>query len=945
MKKAFLLILLSLTPLFAQNSGKISGIVRDAVTKEPLPGVNVVIKGTMMGAATDADGMYYILKVPPGTYDVSVSIVGYERMTQSDVRIHVDRTTTLDFALQQVAIDIGKEVMITATRPDVEKEKTSTSEIRRGEEVLNVPGIQDISDVLTLSSDISDGHFRGGRDNEELYNLQGLGIMNPLSSASAFDPIMSAVEEVEIITSGFGAQYGNAQSGIVNIMMKEGSADKWVARAEARTRLPGRKHFGPSVWDPKANPYLTLLDTPEKWIGGDPNYPNGYWGAIGSGYFNRYGQDTTTLATMLYTLWRLQAHRAYGKNYDNLSDYSLDANVGGPLANNVRLFLAFHTDKVWPTMPTPDPNLSWQMMGNIVFDFGSGMSLRMSGAFLRADGHTLSGTTTTGWYNWIWDRIFDVKRTVDENVQLGLRWTHAISQSTFYEIKVNSLRTTSIEGSPVTNPDALDGVSSPLIWEAWTNLPDGFNYGQLDNDFSTERTRTISLDGAITSQVTGSHMVLAGFQGNWYGMDVYDLSGVTSRTGGNLTQYSAKPYEFALYAQDKMEFQGMIANVGLRLDMYNANVMYYTDTFAPYRYTDSLGIQRVDERFANKSKTPVIARLQPRAGFSFPVSTETVFHVNYGTFMQRPPFVRIVSQTVNRKELYNYGGALSVVGTLGNPRLRPEVTSSYDLGVAQGLGEGFTLDVSGYYKDVRDLLQQAIYSSKQGNYVTYINRDYADIRGFRVALAKRRGMLAGTLSYTYGVATGKNSSSDGNQIPTIYESGPSKDPVPQDILLDFDRTHNLVANLGFNTPREWGPVLFGVYPFERITIAATSFARSGRPYSSRLNPGVLMSKRTPNEYNTNIKITKQISRFFGSSASFYVEVSNLFDNRIYNYTAVFNPDLNNTSNLSKWTIKYENGEDITYYEDDLRPGFLINQEFRIYSNAPRSFNFGMAVNF
>jgi hypothetical protein len=373
--------------------------------------------------------------------------------------------------------------------------------------------------------------------------------------------------------------------------------------------------------------------------------------------------------------------------------------------------------------------------------------------------------------------------------------------------------------------------------------------------------------------------------------------------------------------------------------------MYYTDTFAPYRYTDSLGLQRVDERYASKAKTPVIARLQPRAGFSFPVSTQTVFHVNYGTFLQRPPFVRIISQTVNRKELYSYGGALSVVGTLGNPTLRPEITSSYDIGVTQALGEGFTLDMSGYYKDVRDLLQQAIYSSKQGNYVTYINRDYADIRGFRAGFAKRTGMLTGTLNYTYGVATGKNSSSDGNQVPTIYESGPSKDPVPQDILMDFDRTHNLVANVGFNTPQGWGPLVFDVFPFERVSIAATSFARSGRPYTSRLNPGVLMNKRAPNEYNTNLKITKQVPRFFGASATFYLEVSNLFNTRIYNYTAVFNPDINSTSNLSKWTIKYEKGEDITYYEDDLRPGFLINQEFRIYSNAPRSAQFGMIINF
>jgi hypothetical protein len=153
-----------------------------------------------------------------------------------------------------------------------------------------------------------------------------------------------------------------------------------------------------------------------------------------------------------------------------------------------------------------------------------------------------------------------------------------------------------------------------------------------------------------------------------------------------------------------------------------------------------------------------------------------------------------------------------------------------------------------------------------------------------------------------------------------------------------------VASLGLSTPPDWGPELFGFSPFERIIVAATSFARSGRPYTSRLNPGLLMTERSPSEYNTNLKITKHIANFFGASASFYVEVLNVFDQRIYDYNAVFNPDPNNTSNLQKWTIKYEKGEDITYYEDDLRPGFLINQEFRIYSNLPRSVTFGMVIN-
>jgi hypothetical protein len=266
--------------------------------------------------------------------------------------------------------------------------------------------------------------------------------------------------------------------------------------------------------------------------------------------------------------------------------------------------------------------------------------------------------------------------------------------------------------------------------------------------------------------------------------------------------------------------------------------------------------------------------------------------------------------------------------------------------VTQGLGEGFTLDISGYYKDVKDLLQRAVYSTSSAAYTTYINLDYADIRGFRIGLAKRRGIFSGTINYTYGIATGKNASPDGNQYPTIDESGSTKyqTPVPLDVFLDFDRTHNLVANVGLSTPKHWGPSVFNIYPFEDFTIAVTSFARSGRPFSSSIDKSTLMNRRTPSEYTTNLKVTKQLSRFFGSNATFYVEISNLFNDRIYNYTAVFNPDQTNTNNLQKWTKAYENGEDIRYYEDDLRPGFLINQEFRIFSNAPRSVQIGMIIN-
>jgi outer membrane receptor protein involved in Fe transport len=945
MKRLILILMVTLTPLFAQNSGKISGRIVDSRSKEPIPMANIVIRGTMYGAASDIEGNYYILNLPPGSYDLTASIVGYRSVTKTGAIVNINRTTTVDFSLDETALQAA-EVVVTATRPDVEREKTSTSEIRRGEEVLNVPGIQDISDVLTLSSDISDGHFRGGRDNEELYNLHGLGIMDPLSGVPAFNPIMSAVEEVEVITSGFSAQYGNAQSGIVNITMKEGNSERWTARGELRTRLPGRKHFGPGLWDPLGNPYLRMLDSPEAWL--DSTNQNRDISFLQS----LFGSDKTAQAQLGYVLYHLQMHRDYGQTYDNLQDYSADVNFGGPLSSNARLFMAFHLDKIWPWLPTPEPNVNRQFMGNLVYDFGKGMSLRLSGAVAKNEGHTLSGRSSSGWTNWVWDRIIPATRTEDNNTQLGLRWAHALSDRTFYEIKLNTLQTRSLVGSPITSPDYLQrqGLQLPFWVSTWLPDPDGFtSLGRATGTFRNDYTRTLSLDASMTSQVTVSHMLIAGIQGNWYVIDVDDRRNVDSRTGGYVTSYVAKPFEVGLYMQDKMEFEGMIANVGLRLDLYNPNAEYYKNTFAPFYYTDSTG-SHYFEPLAPKERTTTVVRLQPRIGFSFPVSVSTVFHMNYGTFLQRPTFSQILSHTFGRLDIYNRGGATSVPTsqTMGNPRLKPEVTNSYDVGVTQGLGEGFTLDVSGYFKDVKNLVQTAQYfpsSSSNLPYLSYVNLEYASIRGFRLALAKRKGMLTGTLSYTYGVAIGKRSNSDASNYPTIFESGQTNEPLPQDVFLDFDRTHNVIGNFAFNTPANWGPEVLGFCPFDQMTIAATSFLRSGRPFTSWVNRITPMDKRAPNETTTNIKITKNIPRFFGPNATIYVEISNLFNDRIYDYNAVFNPDPTNTANLQRFTVRYEKGEDITYYDNQNHPDFLANQEFRNFSNAPRSWTVGMIISF
>jgi outer membrane receptor protein involved in Fe transport len=927
----------------AQSSGKISGYVRDAKTKEPLPGVNVVIKDTKLGASTDLKGFYFILNVSPGKYEVKASMVGYQSVIQQEVIVNVDKTTRLDFYITDAAISVGKEIVVTAERPDVLPEKTSSSEIIRTEDILLAPGINDINDVISLSADVIDGHFRGGREGEELYNLSGMGIVNPLNRSLSFTPILSAIEEVEVITSGFSAQYGNAQSGVINISMKEGNREKWKSRVELQTRLPEYKHWGGSVFDVSKNPYLQLLDTWQEWAGQDPVTDRIFYDFISYGFANVY-KDTAQAAQIAYALWK-QGKKDLNRQYDDLWDKNIELSVDGPLSSNASLFLAGRFDNQWQVIPASVPDKSQQLIGNLSFDLGKGMSLKVNGAYSFKTGNSYSGLGSTSYQSfryWLWDRVYGISNYENQSVQFGLRFAQAVNKKSYYEIKLSALETRYKSGARVLDQNRFrDDFSDRGTWR-YFNTPDIFRMGYTGDEFNDEKTKTFSFDGSFTSQVTNSHLLLAGMQANFYDINVNNWTSLSSSVQAQDEIYSAKPYEFAAYVQDKMEFEGMIANVGLRLDVYNNNVDYYSDKFSPVRnpnYDPSKPASGTNKYYsaelAAKKKSPTFANLQPRVGISFPITVNTVFHLNYGSFLQRPQYDQTIYKRVNRLD----GSPIR----LGNPELKPQDTKSYDVGISQGLGDGFTLDISGYYKDIKNLIERVYYIDvQQTTYETYANRDYADSRGFRISLNKRKGAITGSIKYNYGVAMGK-SSTPFNFSPIFREQpkeGEQAVELPPntsnaDVLLDFDRTHNLIVQVSAKAPDDFGPEILGFYPLEGFTVSVKSSVSSGRPFTYDTEGlGLRYNRRSPAEYRTDLSLNRYI-KLFRYNTTFYVEVSNLFNQKIYNYNAVFN----NTQNARRYV---ENPDQLHYY--DLDPPFLADQTFIIYGNAPRSIKVGLVIN-
>jgi len=933
----------------AQNVGRIAGTVTDAGTRQALPGANVVIVGTTSGAAVGMDGEYSILNVPPGRYEVRASMLGYEAVRVEDVVVNAGRTTTVDFSLPEEAL-FGGEIVVTAVRPDVELDKTSTSHILRFDDVEALPGIRDISDVLNLTGDVVDGHFRGGRLGEELYMLQGMAIMNPLDNSAALTPIMSAVEEVEVITSGFGAQYGNAQSGVVRISMREGSRTAWETRVEARTRAPGRRHFGPSAFDPEANAYLRLLLVEgDIWLRGDPGAddPQPFYGTMASGLTSYFGGDTLTQLALARALYA-QTRRDVGRTYGNEVDYSLEVATGGPINDRMRMFTALRTREQWAFLPTERPNTEYQAMGNVVTDLWGGATLRVSGALAHDRNSVFPSVNSVGGYQrWLWDRVAGTRQQQRTNAQLGARLTHMLSPSTFYEVQLNTLHADNRVGSfsvPGFLPDtvAVNWAVGTLAFPN-TNSPDRINFLAGNDQFNDQRSRTVSLDGSITSQVTRAHQLNAGVQLNSYLIDVGNYLNV--RSNRLRENYRARPVEGAVYVQDKMEFQGMIASLGLRMDLWYSGVDFHPDLFTPFGEPDSLG--RFHPELADRERSPLHTRIQPRFGVSFPVTSATVFHLNYGSFMQRPPFQYIVSQRL--------GHRLNDPVILGNPALEPETTASYDVGVVQGLGNGFTLDVSGYYKDVNNLIQQAQFIDDRAGYqvTSYFNLDYANVRGFRLALSRRTGPLTGSVNYQYSYATGKSPNATAatplfvRDTTGLVRTDLTNVPT-RDIVLDFDRQHNLIVSSTYTTGAGFGPRVLGAHPLAGLQLSVFSTARSGRPYTSPSDIRLVNTERTPAEFNTDLRITRRFSGVAGASGRLYAEVFNLLNDRILNYDYLFQRPTPTNPNLALQYYEQFGVDDpqngVRYWWDRGRQGpFAVDQSFLIYGNAPRSFSFGVVV--
>ena len=826
-------------------TGKISGRVLEAGTNLGLPGVNVILDGTLIGGVTDADGYYYILNIPPGTYSVKASFVGFATVTTQNVRVVQDQTTTVNFELREEAI-VGEELVVVAERPIVEMDRTTTTAVIDAEQLEVLP-VTNVRDAINLQAGVVDGHFRGGRSGEVTYLVNGVPITNAFSKDAAFEIEQNMVESLEVISGVFNAEYGQATSGVVNIVTKD-VPDQWsgslLAYAGAiasnrelefvgRTTDPGSSL---SVTDFKPDT-VSYIDAASL-----PNLLDVQASLGGPLIRDRFGLQ----ATVRY----LQDNSHFiGRNLFAPSDSSQNLNTGLPRE-------AWIIDSSGDGAFVPRNNTE-RLSVNATLGY-------VITPRLNVDYNVFFQSGTFQPYNHNLKYIPDGINTVhflNQTHILGLHYT--IGSSAFANLSYSYLHDKT-EVYLFESPFDERYVSSDFSFLQGANA---FAVGGNDLSTSNQLTATHTLVADYSHQLNRVHLMKIGMQGRWHSLDNRDFGIERSFRTGNLPQPSpdqfadnslqAKPVELSAYVQDKMEFTGLIVNAGLRFDYFDPDYLAPLD-WGQGELEEIPDPDNPENTISNREPARVDMQLSPRLGVAFPISETGVMRFSAGLFFQIPSFGLLYTNPeyeVNPASLSN---------SFGNPGINPERTLSFEVGLQQGFTRRIGMEITIFSKDVRNLTGQEIARTPQGDFIIrWINRDYGTIRGLTFSLFQRPGgILNWTIDYTLQFAEG-TSSSPGEAFGR-QQAG--LDEILSLVRLDWDRRHVLNNTIT-------------VEPVAGLSVTLINRLQSGTPYTT-VREFIRSSKKNnatkPSIFGTDVRIYYRIPGI-KANLQLFVQAQNLFD--------------------------------------------------------------------
>ncbi len=756
------LFLIGSSPAFAQT-GKVTGVVTDAQTGEPLVGAQVYLEGTGRGALTSENGRYFIVNLQPRVYVVIAELLGYQTMRVENMQISIDITRQVNFELTPQAIAVGEIRVEVEATPLIETSATGTRDFISLSDITSLPvttinealslrsGFLEVpqnTDILSLTEEtrgVTPVRIRGGRNGETLSLIDGVPINNFLFGGPAFQPTPFAIQQLDYIRGGFEAQYGNALSGIINIATREGGTQLAGALEYRTSNIAGELGVDQDALSDKSlvqgyvsGPIPGTSDKLRFAISGEENNSNSRVLE-----FDDEVYDPRFLTPELGFAQPLSADlvpgwRAFG-------------------FNNYRDIIGKLTWHVTPTSKLNGTVIDYTRQ-NQPFLFG----------LLLAEGEPVSQCIDLYGDEEMCNKAYGTRD--EDDIAVGsvaldrtlytLRWDQTIGR-TSYDIVGSRFDQSRITCNWFQGVCLQDRFAN-------TNFNENFQASGVTVDhptagtgrfFGGEDVTTYMLRGDIQSQVSDHHNVGAGV---FYQRHDIEFSELRDRGISDVlvtTQaYKADAWEFAFYLQDRIEYDFITIRLGFRVDIGQAADpgLMFANPLDPTNGMTALDIcefpndyQNVTVRLfdeeTNEAVTEVLSadpnwtrqfcaenrdaldeaaaiatgndftaakrrsQFSPRLGITFPVTANSNLFFNFSRFTQNPLY---------NNQLQSTGIGTPAEGTpagpqvfnanfnvpyLGNPNLVIEETTMYEIGYLAELFDDYALSLILFSKDQNGL--------------------------------------------------------------------------------------------------------------------------------------------------------------------------------------------------------------------------------------------------
>ncbi|MFO7444890.1 MAG: TonB-dependent receptor [Ignavibacteriaceae bacterium] len=924
-----LFLIISFSNTYSQ-SGKIAGQVTDASTGESLPFVNIIVEGTSTGAASNLDGEYFILNIPPGTYSIKASAIGYNSITVQNVNVASGFTTTLDFDLTTQAFELSQDVVVIAERPLIQKDLTaSTSTV--GADVISQLPVTEIGDVLQLQAGIvSSGanlHIRGGRKGQIAFQIDGVPVTDSYDGSTVIDVAADAVQELQVISGAFNAEYGQAMSGIVNIVTKDGGNDfKGSITTYAGDYISDKTDI---FWNIDNIDPIAVRNI-EGSLSGPVLKDKLFFYANGRYFYN--------------------SGYIYGQRYYLPTDMAQEV----PNSNGTEFTVVGNGDGSYVSM---NPNQRIYGQGKLTYRLAPGLKLSYNYIYDGQEYKVLDGDNYLRRY------------TPDNNLQrfrTGISNTfsvnHAISASSFYNLNLSYFFKeyhhylyddiyTSDPNRPTLYVDNFVRRNPPYHFDVG-----GTDYARFNRNTGTYSAKldwTTQFNQEINVQFGGEYKR---HQIYYHKITLYPYNsgpGIVNVFIPPLTttfndEYLHKPTESSAYVQTKFEAFNLIFNVGLRFDIFDPDGVVLSDPTDPSiinplrpsnRFNDLNGDGEFNPEIGETEKTvadrqaywykeaSVKYQFSPRLGLAFPITDKGVIHFSYGHFLQLPSY-----ELMYENPEFELGVGSGNQGLFGNADLKPQKTVKGEIGLQQQIGDDIAVDVTVFFEDFRDLTgtqnDEILVFGRGAAYSKYANSDFGFSKGFIVKFEKRfSGGLATSLDYTYSVTKGNASN------PADARDASTKGALPETFIapLNWDQTHTLNMSIAYSKPRDYGFSLIGNFytgqPFTPVVNKNTNVTENAFPRNSGAKPTV---------FNLDLRVYKDFP--IGETlVSVFVKIFNVLD--LDNPTTVYD-----NSGDPSFTFDKLDAEKVNYpvYNNLTLDDYYTRPD---YYSEPRRIELGVSYNF